>query len=317
MLSAFSLAFSRCLRGATGYPTLISMDILSYIFLRGRSFLRLKGEDTKPFLQGIVTADTSRLSPDRALYALLLTPQGKYLHDFFLTQRGESVLLECSTERREDLSKRLRLYKLRSRVEIEMVEGKEYTVAAVFGDAEKLGGLGREQGAYADPRLARLGFRVVQEEAETRKILQQRGAKEVSVEDYNAWRIACGVPEGGLDLEPERSLPLEYGLDTLQAVDFRKGCYVGQEVTARMRYRAHIRKHLFCVRTTASALPGAGAPVKAGEAIIGYMGSSQGPTGLALLNAEQWSGALQQGVSLSCGGITLSAQLPPWWQERI
>ncbi len=264
---------------------------LRYTLLPHRALLRVSGADAVSFLQGLITNDARKLEKGEALYALLLTPQGKFLHDFFLYPEAGGIYLDVVASRANDLLGRLKLYRLRSKVEIEALAG--HRVAAVYGE-------GQETDApplHPDPRLAALGLRGAVS-AEEAMDYQARFAPG-SPEEYDAWRLHLGVPEGLSDLIPEKSLPMEYGLDRLNAIDFAKGCYVGQEVTARMRYRATIRKRLMGVR--GDALPEAGAAVTANDAAIGEIRSSRAGEGLALVNAEALEKAKQDGAPLRCG----------------
>ncbi len=283
----------------------------TFALLPGRAFIRIRGEDARAFLQGLISNDIHALSPVRALYALLLTPQGKFLHDFFLTQQDDAILLECEQARAEELLRRLSMYRLRSKVALELLPPQEMAAAAWFGAGMPLGspGVMQADGSYADPRLAGLGMRLRAAPEALAAWKEARQARAGGAKDYHDWRIACGVPEGGMDLIPEKTLPLDYGLDRLHAVDYGKGCYVGQEVTARMHYRATLRKRLYSVQADAP-LPGPGVQIRAGDAVIGELRSCAGKAGLALLNQEEWEANGR--ASLQADGVPLRAELPAW-----
>ncbi|MCB1341712.1 MAG: folate-binding protein YgfZ [Pseudooceanicola sp.] len=196
-----------------------------------RRILRLSGTDTEDFLQGLVTNDLRRLA-DGLVYAALLTPQGKYLADFFLLRDGDGVLLDVAEPLADDLLRRLTMYKLRADVRIE---------ATALGVSRGTGAA--PAGALADPRHPALGWRLYGE------------ASGDDGSDWDAIRVEHLIPESGVELTPDTFI-LETGFEALHGVDFRKGCYVGQEVTARMKHKTELRKGLRRVRVVGEAGPG-------------------------------------------------------------
>ena len=287
------------------------------LILESRGFLRASGADTRPFLQGMISNDIEKLSANHALWSAFLTPQGKFLHEFFLSldpRDPEAILIECEAARRDDLKRRLSMYKLRSKVAIE--DASDDIVAAAFfgpGTAEALG-LSDEPGtaaafaggtAFIDPRLAELGARAVLPRATARAALGGAGFGIATPEDYDRLRISLGVPEGSRDLEIERSPLLENGFDELHGVDWDKGCFMGQELTARTKYRALIKKRLVPVEIEGPT-PDPHTPVMRGGKDVGTMRSSAGGIGLALLRLDALDG------ELSAGGAKLSPRRPAW-----
>jgi folate-binding protein YgfZ len=261
-----------------------------------RGVLALSGEEARGFLQGLVTNDVMKIGPDRAVWAALLTPQGRYLHDFFLVQSPDGALwLECEAERRQDLLRRLTIYKLRAKVRIaDVTDG--LAVVRVFGAGtpERLGlapepGMARATGggvAFIDPREPRLGARAILPRAEGTMLADRLGVAVGTAEQYQRLRLALGVPEGGRELEPEKALPMESRFDLLNGIDWQKGCYVGQELTARMRYRALVKKRLLPVAIE-GPVPEPGTPVLIeGEEAGVLRGASQG-YGLALMRLDK------------------------------
>lgn len=199
----------------------------------GRRVLAIGGADRVSFLQGLVTNDVEALA-NGAVYAALLTAQGKYLADFFMIPDGERILIDVSEELADDLLKRLTLYRLRAKVTLEMTELKVQR------------GLGPQpEDAFADPRASELGWRRY----------DTAMGKEPST-DWEALRVAACVPETGIELIPNDSYILESGFERLHGVDFRKGCYVGQEVTARMKHKTELRKGLTQVLVSGTAPTG-------------------------------------------------------------
>lgn len=280
-----------------------------YALLPQRGLLRLSGEDATAFLQGLVTNDVARLREQGLLYAALLTPQGKFLHDFFLWRQEDGVLVEAERSRLDDLSRRLAMYRLRSRVTIEKVEG--LSVAALWPQSpQELPSLAPSLILCPDPRMGALGWRALGPEQELRSTLAAFGP-ETGAEAYQRLRLGLGVPDGAADLKAEKSFPLQFGFEDLHAVDFKKGCYVGQEVTARTKHLGQLRKFLYRVEG-AQALPPSGTQIMLGGEAAGELLSQEGQTGLALLQVESVRQARMSGQPLYCGGAAVSAALPSW-----
>jgi folate-binding protein YgfZ len=248
------------------------MSDLFALVLDARGVLRVAGEDRQSFLQGIVSNDVAKAGPERALWSAFLTPQGKFLHEFFLAESGDAILLDCEAARLADLRRRLSIYKLRSKVTLEDASA-DLAVAVLFGPgALEALGLAETPGraapfagglAYVDPRLAALGARALLPRAEAAAALAAAGFAQGALADYDRLRISLGVPDGSRDLEVEKSILLENGFDELHGVDWNKGCYMGQELTARTKYRALIKKRLLPVEIDGPA-PAPGTPITAG-----------------------------------------------------
>ncbi len=233
-----------------------------------RTIFRITGADARPFLQGLVTNDVEKLSQG-AVYAALLTPQGKYMADFFLVPEGDAVLLDVDSSLAPMLSQRLSMYKLRADVAIEETD---LQVKRGTGPAP--------DGAFADPRDPALGWRLYGDED------SDDGS------DWDAIRVAHCIPETGIELTPE-SYILEAGFDRLHGVDFRKGCYVGQEVTARMKHKTELRKGLRVVEIEGEAEPGT--PIMAGEKEAGTLYTSAGGQAIAYLRFDRAKGDMVAG----------------------
>jgi len=240
-----------------------------------RTVLRITGGDRTRFLQDLVTNDIARLSRG-PVYAALLTPQGKYLADFFLVEDGDAILMECASDQIAALEHRLQLYMLRADVGIARTDLGVYQ------------GLGAPpSGAWADPRDAALGWRLLSVSAPESDPLVP--------DDWDALRIRQGVPLAGRDLIAGESYILEMGFDRLNGVDFRKGCYVGQEVTARMRHKTELRKGLVRVKLDGAADPGT--EIVAGSKPAGRLTSVSGRDGLAYLRFDRAVGDLTAGAA--------------------
>jgi folate-binding protein YgfZ len=282
-----------------------------YTPLSQRALLSVSGDDALSFLQGLVSSDMHKLRADAPLYAALLSPQGKYLHDFILVQHGRAVWLDGERARIDDLRKRLTLYKLRSQVNIEVLP-EATGVVALWGERES--GIGnQESGKLADPRLAALGWRMYGDVAEISKSCAAQGFSAATEADYDRHRLALGVPDGSRDMLVDKSILLDWGFEALHGVDFSKGCYVGQEVTARSKFRAQLKKSIHQVQALGGkTLPPAGTPVTAGGQVIGELRSSCGDMGLALLRIEELEKAQTDGHKLQAGEVAVKATLPAW-----
>lgn len=229
--------------------------------------LRLSGPDTRDFLQGLVTNDIAKLS-DGLVYAAMLTPQGKYLADFFLSADGDDVLLDVAEELADMLVQRLSMYKLRAKVEIAPTELHLHR------------GLGTPPpDGWADPRHPALGWRAYRETPQ-----------QDDDTDWTALRVAHVIPETGVELTPDRFI-LEMGFERLNGVDFRKGCYVGQEVTARMKHKTELRKGLTQVDLSGTA-PVGSAITAAGKPAGTLLSQTEGKA-LAYLRFDRATGEME------------------------
>jgi tRNA-modifying protein YgfZ len=268
-------------------------------FLSDRGVLRVTGIDSTAFLQGLLTNDVADLAVGAVCYAALLTPQGKLLFDFFVLRQGgepAAFLVDCPADQAAALAKRLGFYRLRAKVAIEDISA-ELGLAAFWGVSHDTTLPGE---AFADPRDARLGFRAIAPRA------QVAALGEATLADYEAHRIALGVPKGGADFAYGDTFPHDVNMDLLHGLDFEKGCYVGQEVVSRMRHRANLRKRIVRVNLGGAA-PAPGTPVLDGELIVGTLGSSAGGVALAQMRVDRVEEARAAGRTLSAGGVRLEA----------
>ena len=287
------------------------MSAPSFSLIQHRSVIAVGGDDRVEFLQGLISNDTTKVAPGRAVWAALLTPQGRFLNDMFVADGGDdTLLLETERERAPALAKKLTLYKLRSKVTVED-RSAAMEVAAVFGaGAEKALQVAGAQGraiSFVDPRLTELGVRVLAPVGTAAALLSARGITAAPPDDYDALRLSLGVPDGSRDLPVEKALLLESGFDELNGVDWKKGCYMGQELTARTKYRALVRKRLFPV-SVEGTLPASGTSVYLDGKEVGELRSGSGRRALALLQAEAARGP----GPLIAGGVQLIATIPPW-----
>jgi folate-binding protein YgfZ len=281
------------------------MASLHYTLLPHRSVIAVDGPDRAEFLQGLISNDTTKVGHGQAIWAALLTPQGRFLNDMFVVEDGSGTfLMETERERAPALARKLKMYTLRSKVTVED-RSAAMDVAVVFGpDAGKVLPVAGAT-AYVDPRLPELGVRVLAPVGQTAALL---GLTEAPVADYEAMRLRLGVPDGSRDLPVEKALLLESGFDELHGVDWKKGCYMGQELTARTKYRGLIKRRLFPVRIE-GPLPPSGAPVHRNGKEVGEIRSGQGDRALAMLQID----AAADGA-LTADGATLFPERPAWMQ---
>ena len=293
-----------------------------YALLPDRAVIRVSGPDRVSFLQGLVSNNIETISPEKSGYGALLSPQGKFLFDFFVYHQDEdSLLIECERgengERATELLKKLRMYKLRAKAELTDVSDS-YDVIAVFGkDALSSLSLDATPGATAhmadgikavDPRLAAMGARVLLPKnalAEMAAI----GAEESDVETYHQMRVMLGIPNGSEEMEVDKSILLESGFEELGGVDFKKGCYMGQELTARTKYRGLVRKRLLPVKIDGPA-PNTGTPIMNGDKEAGIIRSVHGEFGLALVRLER----VDDDADLRAGDAKVTVSVPDWVQ---
>jgi folate-binding protein YgfZ len=257
-----------------------------------------------------VTADILDLKPGAARFCALLTPQGKIIADFIVTEApakdGGGFFLDVQQALCGALVAKLNVYKLRAKVIVEDLSAVLGVLAAWDGSGTTGHGL-----SYADPRLPALGFRVMLPPHLAATAAVELGATLVDAAQYEAHRIALGVPQGGLDFSYGDAFPHETDMDQLGGVDFSKGCYVGQEVVSRMEHRGTARSRAVPVRYDGAA-PAAGAAVMAGDRQVGTMGSAAAGRALALLRLDRVAEAISRGEPLVSGGVPIHLVKPGW-----
>ncbi len=230
-----------------------------------RKIIRVTGEDRVEFLQGLVTNDVTRAP----CWAAMLTPQGKYLADFLIVPDDDALLLDVDAGLADDLIRRLSMYKLRSRVELQPTD---ITVARGTGPVP--------DGAIADPRHDALGWR-------------HYGQSGDDGSDWDAMRVEHCIPETLIELIPNETFILEVGFERLHGVDFRKGCYVGQEVTARMKHKAELRKGLTTLRVEGEAP--VGTQITRDGRAVGTLFTQSGGRGLAHVRFDRLDEGMEAG----------------------
>ncbi|MGB3445652.1 MAG: folate-binding protein [Xanthobacteraceae bacterium] len=271
--------------------------------LSNRGVIKLSGEDAKTFLNGLITTDTAWLEPGAARFGALLTPQGKIVVDFLVTEvpagHGGGLLIDCPRALAQPLATKLGFYKLRAKVAVENLSDS-FSVLAVWGGEPAV----KPDLCFADPRAEGLGWRILIPPELATKATALLGATMTDEAAYEAHRIACGVPRGGVDFNYGDAFPHETNMDRLHGVDFDKGCYVGQEVVSRMQHRGTARTRTVRV-TFDDVAPDAGTAILASDRQVGTMGSSANNTGIAVVRIDKVSDALDAGTPLVAGGVTI------------
>lgn len=260
--------------------------------LSDRCVITLTGPDNRKLLQGIITNNIDRLTDTKGLYSALLTPQGKFLHDFFLFEFENILYLDCQESSADDLVRRLMLYRLRANVEI-----KKHETLCVVTSINLI----NQKISYQDPRHDKMGYRAIVE----------IGAYEPADMSYHKRRISLGIPEGTYDFIPEKSTIHEGHFELINGVDFKKGCYVGQEVIARMKYRGKIKKAMFPVTLSGEA-PAFGSNIldKKGNN-VGDLRSNCDKNAIALFRTAN----LEFGTKYDCCGINVTPFKPDFYKD--
>ncbi len=258
--------------------------------LNARGVIGVAGADRVSFLNGLVSNDVALVAPGRAVWAALLSPQGRYISDFFIYADADRLLLEAPLAMLADLLRRLSRFRLRAQVELQDLSESLFVYAAWDGAPPEV------PVSAPDPRLESAGFRLIT------SVNLQETASEAA---YDAHRLVLGLPDGPPDLEPDKTLLLEAGFDELNGVAWDKGCYMGQELTARTKYRGLVKRRLVPV-TLDAAPPAPGTPVLAAGSEVGTLRSSAGQIGLAMLRID----ALEK--NLIAGNALVTPNLPSW-----
>ena len=272
-------------------------------FLPDRGVVKIAGDDARAFLNNLITSDIDELTPGKARFGALLTPQGKIVADFLVTEapagHGGGLLIDCPRELAQPLTTKLGFYKLRAKVTVENLSDGLGVLAIWDGEPAMKPDL-----TFADPRSAALGTRILVPSDLAEKTASVLGAELVDEAAYEAHRIASGVPRGGIDFAYGDAFPHETNMDRMAGVDFDKGCYIGQEVVSRMQHRGTARTRIVAV-TLDGTTPVAGTEIRAADKPVGTMGSSAGNHGLALVRADRATDALDAGATLLAGDITV------------
>jgi folate-binding protein YgfZ len=290
------------------------LDRMKAALLPDRGVIKIAGDGARNFLHGLVTADVVKLTPGTARFTALLTPQGKIIADFIVIEGpamgGGGFFLDIPRALAATLVEKFNLYKLRAKVTIEDLS-ETFAVLAVWDGGGNNGSRPQQGLPYADPRLPALGLRIMLPPHLAGAAAAELGAALVDARDYEAHRIALGVPRGGVDFSYGDAFPHETDMDQLGGVDFGKGCYIGQEVVSRIEHRGTARTRAVPVRYDGAA-PEAGLAVMAGTQQVGTMGSASDGRGVALLRLDRIADAISRGETLVAGAVPIRLVKPDW-----
>ncbi|WP_425407978.1 YgfZ/GcvT domain-containing protein [Hyphococcus sp.] len=267
--------------------------------LPDRAVISISGQDARHFLKGIVTQDLDRLAPETAVFSALLTPQGKIIADFFVVDANDSLLVDCDKANAPGLLKRLTLYKLRAKVSIDLVE----TLFVLAVDSKPSTAGLENAHVYRDVRCDGLGWRMIAPNntghASTR---------------YDENRIAHGVPEFGKDFGPDAMFLMDVNYDALNAVSYKKGCFVGQEVSSRMKRKGEPRRRTLIAEFEGEAAKNGG-DVTAGGTKLGELMSRAGNIALASIRMDRWGKAKTEKTPIECGGQAVQLRVPDYLEQ--
>jgi tRNA-modifying protein YgfZ len=272
--------------------------------LEDRSIIAIKGVEARSFLQGLISNDMAACAPGKGIYAALLTPQGKILFEFFVTEHDDRFLLDCAAVRAPELAKRLTFYRLRAKIDIALA--RDLKVAGLWNGATQAPAIAGVA-AFSDPRLPALGVRLIGPPA-----LLQSAIADARVADHRSHALKLGVPDSA-DVPPDTVFALDAGLEELGGVDFKKGCYVGQEVTARMKHRASARRR-FLIAEIDGDLPAPGTKLEASGREVGTLATGTEGRALALVRLDRVSEADSAGEDITAMGQKVRLQRPSWLQ---
>lgn len=266
----------------------VNIDFFS--ILPDRVIIEVSGSDRCSFLQGLVTQDVSLIEKELIIYTLMLSPQGKFQYDFFIINTGDLWLIDIDSIRADSLIQRLQLFKLHANVSIVKNTNMHVAVSSEIVHAGH---------CFRDPRLKILGYRCYGNNFEN---------KQTPTEVYENLRLSQGIPDGVRDMVIDKSIPLEWGMDELHAISWDKGCYMGQELTARSRYVGQIRKHAFPIELQSTDGLEIGTKLQINQEEVGELRTFNDKFGIALLRIE----ALTQENSLTIANDPVKVRQPCW-----
>ncbi|HKJ61081.1 MAG TPA: folate-binding protein [Hyphomicrobiales bacterium] len=276
--------------------------------LPDRGIVEVEGPDAASFLHNLVTNDIAGLGVKQAAYAGLLTPKGKIVFDFLVYRRGgESFLLDCAKSVAGDLAKRFALYKLRAKITV-TDHGDELTVGASWGEHADWP-ISESLETYDDPRYSALGKRFIASAAFWDQ--HPEAADASAAHAYHQHRIALGIPEGGRDFEFGEAFPHDACFEALNGVDYKKGCYIGQEVVSRMHHKGTAKTGVAIVEAETDLPEGSGA-IYAGDSPAGQLGSVAGTRGIAIVRMDRIQQAQTAGQPISVDDQEITVTTPAW-----
>lgn len=288
-------------------------DGLKAVGLTNRGVVRVVGEDARTLLDGLITNSMAGVAPGKAIHAALLTPQGKIITDFFVTEApdedGGGFYCDVPLVAAADFAKRLGFYKLRAKVTIEDLS-HELGVVALWGATSAADTLSL---GFVDPRLPALGMRLIAHRSQTDAVVAELHGEAVTPDAYHAHRASLGIGEAMFDFALGQTFPHEINMDQLHGIDFKKGCYIGQEVVSRMQHRGTARTRLIQFAYAGGFNVPEGAPVLAGDKSLGVTGSADRGVGIAMVRLDRVVDAVAAGTTITAGNVEATPVRPAWW----
>jgi folate-binding protein YgfZ len=279
---------------------------MTTVHLANRTIVSVSGPDAEHFLQNILTTDLDKLAAGFAKPGALLTPQGKILFDFLISRSGtDSFLLDCRADVADDFVRRLMLYKLRAKVEIAK---RDQELVSVSWETDSGPSHSDSTLAPSETGLRDLRF------PESDTVYRSYGTTLTGMDseaDWAALRVANGIAESGSDYSLGDAFPHDVLLDQMDGVGFKKGCYVGQEVVSRMQHRGTARRRVLIVAAEQD-LPSAGTDITADGRSVGTLGTVAGKAALAIARIDRIKDALDSGMPLLAGDVSVTLSIPPW-----
>ena len=281
-----------------------------------RACIRLSGDGAAAFLNALLTCDVGRLATERAVHAGLLTPKGKLSFEFLLAAAGDAILIDCDAARRDALMAKLRLYRMRARIDIEAQP--QETVVLWHESAAAAPALPAPQDAtlFADPRLAALGLRILPDGPAHAWLQRLPEARRADADAYRSHRLRLGVAEGAAELPADRFFPWEANLDLLNAISLDKGCFIGQEIVSRVYRKGRVSRRLLPLRLAEDDAPRPGDPIRLRDKTVGALHLRHGACGLALMQMDAIAAIAADPAALAAGATPARLLLPSWLQAE-
>ena len=295
------------------------MEKNEVIILEDRGFIQIKGSEAKDFLQNIVTNDIEKVTSDSTVFSSILTPQGKYLFEFFILKLKDNYLIECEKKSTTEIIKLLNFYKLRSKVDFIDLSEKYATAIISLEKFKEINGSNLSKGSttsygedpiYIDPRNEKLGAKIISKLENIHLAIKKLNLKITDKEKYYSKSFELGIPQINLDKLKEKIFGIENNLDELNGIDFKKGCYVGQENTSRIKLRNKLRRRILPVKEIAGEI--------LENDIIKYKNSEIGkimidkPYSFALVKVVELDLKELTNTELMCGKSKVKILKPEW-----
>ena len=283
------------------------IDKKSFFRFENNSLIKITGDDRFNFIQGIISNDINNLKTKPSIYSSILTPQGRFISDFFLSNYKNSFLLEINKNDETDILQKLSIYKLRSKINISVVKNAEIFV--ISNDSEKsFREYKKESLCFNDPRFENIFKRLYLFNKKKNCELKKIGLNQISNENFDDLRLENAIPNFQIDATKEKSLLMEMRFDDLNGISWEKGCYLGQEITARMKYRNLMKKKIFHIKIDFGG--SINNEIKFDQQVVGNITNHNKEFGMAYLNINFLKNFKKK--SLICGDSNITFHTP-WW----